>query len=453
MDDYLGAGSRLQGVPAATLAASAFAHELRAAPYLWPGLAHADAAHLAMLVDAGIVGPDDAGILLDAIEQLAARDPASLDLDPEAGDVYNNRDRMLVELAGERAGFIHAGRARREATTIAWQLACRDRLLRVGAAGAGLLTTLVEVAARHRGDLMADFTYLHHAQPTTLGHYLLGFAWPVARDLDRVRRALDLVNRSPAGSGSVNGTRLPLDRRLAARLLECDTIVEHTRDAMWAPDMALEQMSVVVSLATTLDRLVEDLQVWLLGVFTGIAASGLTTTGQPDNRIFAYESVPEALDRTAEAAEFVADALDGATFVVHRMAESAASGYTYATDVCDVLVLEAGIDNRTAHRIVGRAVRDALQAGTQLDAAALARAAGELGLPAPRIEPASIENARSPAHIVASRTTPGGAAPEPLGDMLDALGARAAREVRMWAEHPLHGFAARVVDGVRQLLG
>jgi hypothetical protein len=87
-----------------------------------------------------------------------------------------------------------------------------------------------------------------------------------------------------------------------------------------------------------------------------------------------------------------------------------------------------------------------------VDAAAIARAAGELGLPVPQVEHASIEEVHSPAHVVASRTTPGGAAPGPLGEMLDTLGARAAREVRVWAEHPLHGFAARIVDRVRQLL-
>jgi len=131
--DYLGAGSRLQGAPAVTLAASAFAHELRAAPYLWPGLGHADMAHLAMLVDAGIVTRADGAVLLDAVEDLQGRDPNALPFDPSVGDVYNNRDRMLAELAGDRAGMIHTGRARREATTIAWQLACRERVLHLGA--------------------------------------------------------------------------------------------------------------------------------------------------------------------------------------------------------------------------------------------------------------------------------------------------------------------------------
>lgn len=490
--DYLGAGSRLRGAPAATLTASAFAHELRAAPYLWPGLGHADMAHLAMLVSAGIVAPPDAATLLDAIEEVQRRDPRALPLDPAVGDVYSNRDRLLGELAGARAGLIHTGRARREATTIAWQLACRQRLVRLGTAATGLLEALVAVAGRHRATLMPDFTYLHHAQPTTLGHYLLGFAWPLVRDLDRVERSVSLLNRSPAGSGSVNGSRLPLDRHLAADLLECDGIVEHTRDAMWAPDMAIEQMALLVSLATTLDRMVEDLQIWnteefgfvefddahtrtsvimpqkknpyglayvrgmarmLPGAFAAIAATGMTPTGQPDNRIFAYETVPEALEQTAGALELVADMLSSAVFATGRMAEAAATGYPYATDLCDLLVLESGIDNRTAHRIVGRAVRNAIDAAEPgIDGDGLRRAAAELGLPAPQIDEGLVAEAGSPEAVVASRLTPGGAAPEPLGAMLDALAERAAREARRWGDHPLHGFEDRIAGRARRLV-
>ena len=122
-EQYLGAGSRLEGGPADTLAAAAFAHELRAAPYLWKGLGHADLAHLAMLAEAGIVSRADGAVILDAVADVLALVPADAGLDPSRGDVYNNRDHLLAERIADRAGLIHTGRARREATTIAWQLA------------------------------------------------------------------------------------------------------------------------------------------------------------------------------------------------------------------------------------------------------------------------------------------------------------------------------------------
>ena len=46
---------------------------------------------------------------------------------------------------------------------------------------------------------MADQTYLQHAQPSTFGHYLLSFAFPVLRDGQRLCEALEWIDASPAG--------------------------------------------------------------------------------------------------------------------------------------------------------------------------------------------------------------------------------------------------------------
>ena len=64
-------------------------------------------------------------------------------------------------------------------------MAVRQRLLDLGLALAGFGEALAGSARGHRSTLMPDFTYLQHAQATTLGHYLLGFAYPLVRDLDR----------------------------------------------------------------------------------------------------------------------------------------------------------------------------------------------------------------------------------------------------------------------------
>ena len=105
--------------------------------------------------------------------------PPGLVLDPGVGDLYNNRDAHLARLLGDDAGLVHLGRARREATTIAWQLAVRTRLLRLIESLIGFADVLLQRVAEHRATIMPDYTYLQQAQPTTLAHYLLGFAFPV----------------------------------------------------------------------------------------------------------------------------------------------------------------------------------------------------------------------------------------------------------------------------------
>ena len=65
---------------------------------------------------------------------------------------------------------------------------------------------------------MPDYTYFQAAQPTTFGHYLLGFCYPLLRDLERIEAAYTRLNRSPLGCGSTNGSRLIDDREALAAL-------------------------------------------------------------------------------------------------------------------------------------------------------------------------------------------------------------------------------------------
>ena len=76
---------------------------------------------------------------------------------------------------------------------------------------------------------MPDYTYLQAAQPTTAGHWLLSHAYPALRDAERIERDFAAVNRSPAGTGGVNGSRFPLDRERLAQLLGFDGADRPTR--------------------------------------------------------------------------------------------------------------------------------------------------------------------------------------------------------------------------------
>ena len=483
----LGKGTRLGSGPSVTLAETAFKHELDAAEILLPGLSYADLAHVAGLLEARVIRQDIGRTLLR--ELLAVHPvPEDMPLDPFIGDLYNNRDAYLQARIGDLAGWIHLGRARREATTIAWQLAVREGLLHLATALSNVLDALVKVAEAHTGTLMPDFTYLHHAHPTTLAHYLLGFAYPFERDVVRVRRALDLVNRSPAGSGSVNGSRFPIDRSYLAALLGFGGIVEHTRDAMWAPDMATEVLTAAVTTLTNVDRLAEELQLWTteefgfvelddahsrtsvimpqkknpyalaflrgearhaVGRWVGVIGTALTPTGQPDNRVYAYFDVPMALRRASAAVDLLADVLTRADFGVDRMRRAAGTGYTYATDLCDYLTLTTGIDNRTAHRIVGTAVRASVDAGGRAVTADAVRAAGsELGIELPEFDTDEFELNLSPEHLVSVRSTVGGAGMEPTATMIADVKVRLAQHRAWIADHPLRSFADAFLESL-----
>ncbi len=261
----LGVGSRLATGPAVELVQTAFARELADQLALFKGMSLADLAHTVMLIEAGVIPSADGASLLSALLDLDEYPPDFIPT-PESGDLYTNREAWLAARTPS-VGWLGAGRARRESTTTGYRIIVRSCLLAFASALIMAGTALIERADEYRSTLMADYTYLQPAQPTTFGHYLLGFAYPLLRDLERLQALYTRNNCSPAGCGSVNGSRLPQDRNRLAELLGFDGLAQHARDAMWQPDGPIETMSVVITALVNLDRLAEDLQIFATAEF------------------------------------------------------------------------------------------------------------------------------------------------------------------------------------------
>lgn len=456
-DGHLGIGDRLAEGPAPELVHSAFACEAAYGPRLYHGMSLADLASTVGAIEFGIVPPAPGGRLLQALLALHDLPADTFHFDPADGDAYSNRERAVRERAGEAADWLAAGRARRESSTVGYAIVARRGLLAVVEALLAAMNALLDRATDNVATLMPDYTYLQTAQPTTLAHYLLGFVQPMARDLARLRTAFEHTNRSPAGIGSTNGSGLPLNRERLARLLGFEGLVVHARDAMWQPDGPVEIMAALTAVMLNLDRLAEDLQIWAtaefdavepadrhsrisvimpqkknpyglaylrgvaretIGDLAGTAALQATPSGQIDNRIFTYRSVPRALDRTARAVRLLAGIVGGLVVRAEVMRRRAHQEYSGATDLAEAIMLARTLSPRTAHRIVGHAVRLARQAGSGLDAALLDQAAqAVIGQPL-GLTGQFIDEQMDPQRIVDSRTATGGAAREPVRSMI-----------------------------------
>jgi argininosuccinate lyase len=455
-EGYLGAGARIRRGPAPELVAAGSERELADAPLLARGLTLADLAH----VDAHPAIPAaDASTLRTALLELEH----SLDVDPRYGDLVNARERDLQQRIGDAAGWLNAGRPRREAGRIAFRIAARGLLLDLGDALVRFAGALVELAARERDTLMPDYTYLQVAQPTSVGHWVLSFAYPALRDLERLETDLAWVNRSPAGAGGVNGSRFAIDRERLAELLGFDAPIVHTRDAMWQTDGLTEAAWHAATAATNASRFAEDLELYgsdefgllaigddlcrasalmpqkrnpyalvvirgaagtLLGRATGLLATQRTPSGRTDNLLYAYGELGGALalaTRTLALAAATAESVVIDRAVAER---SVKESFALAADVADTLSLEAGLDYRTAYNVVGRAVAGGALTPEALEAAAEALLRRPLGVDHARLR-------LDPAEVLASRTVTGGAAPAPMDAMLrdcrDTLKAAAER--------------------------
>ena len=450
-------GARLARGPSELLIRTAFAKELDDQAGLFEAIGLADLAHSLVMMEAGIVPREAGQALIGALLKLHER-PADFTLDPSRGDLYTNREAWLATKTGASA-WLSAGRARREATTTAFLIKVRAGLLDLADALTTTGKTLAARACEFRTALLPDYTYLQSAQPTSFGHYLLGFVYPLLRDLDRTRALYGRVNRSPAGCGSTNGSRLLQDRERLRELLGFDGLVLHARDAMWQADLPIEAAAVLTAILINLDRLAEDLQIYtteefalvelddrharaskimpqkknpfalthirgtanaMIGTLAASAAAGRTPSGQPDNRLPLYGMIPRAIEDTRGAVELMGEVVSLLSFDEKRGRSRLDHGFALATDLAEVLVLESGLDFRQAHRLVGHLVRRHLAGGdlNQLTPDELGVAAEEVLGRRVELSQAALRNAMDPETAVSARTAPGGAAPEAVDAMI-----------------------------------
>ncbi|MCA1820310.1 MAG: argininosuccinate lyase [Pseudonocardia sp.] len=446
--------------PAPELVESGFTLENADASFLHHGLNLADLAHVLDLARRGIV-PAPAqrellALLLEVYEVPAERFP----YDPSYGEPYNSREHYFVSRIGDIAGWLHAGRPRREAARIALRLHLRRQLVELVSEAAAFARVVAHRAGEHAETVMPDQTYLQQAQPSTFGHYLLSFGYSCVRDAGRLLEELDWVDRSPGGAGCVNGTRLLSDRSFVADALGFRGVIEHTRDAMWQIDGLIHLLATAASLLSGFSKLAEDLEIWsssefdfvdladaytrasvlmpqkrnpyslaivrgasgvVIGRLTGFLAVAKSPSARSDNLIFAYGEVPRALDLCLRITRLITGVVRTMRVNAERMAEELRAGYTQSTDLAEHLVQACGVDYRTAYVVVGRTVRAASRAGIpgmKITGEMIDEVARELTGHSWGLAGANLSEVLDPWQIVLSRQAQGGAAPAAVRRMI-----------------------------------
>ncbi len=467
--------------PAQVLIDAGFATEIDDAPFLHHGLNPADMAHILDLDGRQLVPADALRDLARVLLEAHATKPEDFPYDPAFGETYNCREKHFSEAIGNASGWLHAGRPRREAARVAMRLVLRRLCAELAIAGADFVEAVAAVAINHAESYMPDQTYLQHAQPSTFGHYVLGFAGPAIRDVNRLLAELESVNLSPGGAGCVNGTRLLDDRGLIAGSLGFDGIIEHTRDAMWQTDVLVSLLSITTSLVSNESKLAEDLEIWsspefdyidlagpytrssvlmpqkrnpyalsivrgasgvLIGRLSGFLAVIKTPSARSDNYIYAYGEVPRAIDLARRITELMTGVISTVDVNRERLVDQLHQGFSQSTDLAEYVMLEAGIDYRTAYRVVGITVREVSRkggrgvdiTGADIDAAATELLGAPIGM-----RDVDLTEVLDPRHIVQTRKAQGGASPGTVIEMAEGL-TRAARVARTSAQQSLANF-------------
>ncbi|MGI4894949.1 MAG: argininosuccinate lyase, partial [Janthinobacterium lividum] len=312
-------------------------------------------------------------------------------------DVHSALERALVERVGaDVGGRLRAGRSRNDQIATLLRMYLRDHARVIAGFVLDVVEALLTQAAAHRGAAMPGRTHLQHAQPVLLGHHLMAHAWPLLRDVERLRDWDARAAVSPYGSGALAGSSLGLDPVAVARELGFERSVENSIDGTASRDVAAEFAFVTAMIGVDVSRFSEEVITWATKEFSFVTLDDAWSTGSsimpqkknPDvaelargkagrligdltGLLATLKGLPLAYNRDLqEDKEPVFDAVDtlevllpavaGMVATLHfhtgRMAELAPQGFALATDIAEWLVRQ-GVPFRDAHQISGACVR------------------------------------------------------------------------------------------------
>jgi argininosuccinate lyase len=459
-------GGRFASGPSDALAAlSRSTHfDWRLVPYDLAG----SRAHARVLHRAGLLTRADLSALVAGLDRLGERFTAG-ELRPDGSDedVHGALERLLLDEVGtELGGRLRAGRSRNDQIATLFKAFLRDHARVVAAAVLDLVDALADQAEQHLGAVMPGRTHLQHAQPVLLSHHLLAHAWPLLRDVGRLRDWDDRVAvDSPYGAGALAGSSLGLDPQEVARDLGFSDSSPNSIDGTAARDFVAEFAFVAAMIGVDVSRQAEEVILWATKEFGFVVLDDAYSTGSsimpqkknPDiaelargkagrlignvaGLLATLKALPLAYNRDLqEDKEPVFDSVDTlevllpaftgmvATlrFDTARMAELAPQGFSLATDVAEWLV-RRGVPFRVAHEVAGACVRRCEQLGVDLDELTddQLTAISEHLTPQVR-EVLTVEGS------IASRDARGGTAGSRVGEQLAEL-RKAAADHRAW---------------------
>src|SRR5947208_12914642 len=361
--------------------------------------------HARSLLGCGVLTQQEWTAIDQGLEQILSEySPEQVKSSPYE-DIHTFVEATLASKIGPVAGKLHTGRSRNDQVATDFRLFVRKAIGLILADLEALQLALIESGARYSDIIIPAYTHLRRAQPVRWSHYCLAYVEMFRRDGERFEQSLSRVDILPLGSGAVAGSNFPVDREAVAKELGFAKISRNSLDATCDRDFVLEFLSNASILLVHASRLAED---WIIysteefgflelseKVTTGsslmpqkknpdgfelIRAKAATTTGlltgflgvmkglptgynkdlQEDKEAFlkAFENVRLSLSVLRLSVRTV-------TLKIDRLEKAAADSFMGATDLADFLVMK-GVPFRSAHEIVARAVRDALDQKIQL---------------------------------------------------------------------------------------
>jgi argininosuccinate lyase len=373
---------------------------------LYPHDIEGSIAHAQMLAKVGLLTADECqqikqGLLEIQQEIEAGRFSYTIKLE----DIHLHIERALIERIGDTGRKLHTGRSRNDQVSTDLRLWCRWAIDQIDVLLLEVQRAFVSLCPRDQHTILPGYTHLQRAQPVLAAHYWLAYCEKFQRDRQRLADCRRRVNQLSLGAAALAGTSLPIDRYETAKLLGFEGVAANSLDISSDRDFVLEFAFVLTLIAEHLSTWAEEWILWSTTEFNFLKLPQAFCTGSsimpqkvnPDvleltrgksarvignltSLMVLIKGLPLAYNRdlqedkprifdsfdTVAACLSVAAPLIALTELNHAaITERLDRGHLDATTLMEELI-RRGIPQRTAHEIVGKLVRLALDKQVRL---------------------------------------------------------------------------------------
>jgi len=411
-----------------------------------------------MLAQVGLISTDECRRIEQTLGDIRREiEQGSFPFRTELEDIHMHVERALVDRIGDVGRKLHTARSRNDQVSTDLRLWVRQAIDQIDARLVELQRAFVARCDGDAGVVVPGYTHLQRAQPVLAAHNWLAYCEKFERDRQRLADCRRRVNVLPLGVAALAGTSLPIDRQDVARRLGFDQVTANSLDASGDRDFVLEFAFVLAMIAEHLSSWAEEWILWATVEFGFLKLPEAFCTGSsimpqkvnPDvlelvrgktgrvvgnlqallvlvkglppayNRDLQEDKQPlfDSFDTVRASLEMAAAMVPRAELRREAIAQKLDCGHLDATALMEYLI-RRGVPQRTAHGLVGRLVRKALDRGVRLADLPLADFQEAL----PDLDE-SVYAVLGPRQAVAAMTSYGSTGPEQVG-----------RQVEHWKE-------------------
>ncbi|MDR2345663.1 MAG: argininosuccinate lyase [Planctomycetaceae bacterium] len=357
-------------------------------------------AHARMLCDVGILSKAEFNAIEKGLREIKASfKSGKFEFHIDLEDIHMHIERALINKIGDVGRKLHTARSRNDQVATDLRLWIRESIDAVDSALVELQQAFIARCESDAGVILPAYTHTRRAQPVLAAHVWLAYCEKFERDRERLRECRKRVNVLSLGTAAAAGTSIPIDRNKTAEYLKFDSVAANSIDVSSDRDFVLDAAFCLVQIAIHTSTLAEEWILWSTAEFNFIKLPQSFCTGSsimpqklnPDTlelirgksaRVIGNlqtlcvltKGLPLAYNRdlqedkqpifdsfeTIRSILMVAVPLVEKAELNHELIKKQLNyGYTDATTLMEFLILQ-GVPQRTAHEIVGKLVRMAM---------------------------------------------------------------------------------------------